>query len=135
MQATLGSNPSYIWRSLLWSMELLNKGIQWRVGNGRHIKTFIDNWIPGIKANIGHVNHNFDTVDTLIQCQSWKIDIVQSIFPPYIAQEVLNIPLSPNQQPDSRFWKYDPKGKYLVRDGYKLDIGFFDPPSYCSELK
>lgn len=37
MEASLGSNPYYIWMSLMWSRELLNKGIQWRVCNGEKV--------------------------------------------------------------------------------------------------
>lgn len=35
MEAPLGSNPSYIWRSLLWSRDILPKGI------------FLENWGRG----------------------------------------------------------------------------------------
>lgn len=45
MDAKLGSNPSYIWRYILWSRELIRKGIMWRVGNGHHTKAFEDSWI------------------------------------------------------------------------------------------
>lgn len=37
MDASLGSNPSYFWRSLLWSREILWDGIVWKVGNGESI--------------------------------------------------------------------------------------------------
>lgn len=72
MQANLGSNPSYIWRSFMWSRELLNKGITWRVGNGQQIQTFRDNWIPGIHSSLRHVTPGFETVDTLMQGQGWN---------------------------------------------------------------
>lgn len=44
MEATLGSKPSFIWRSLIWSRDLLNKGLCWRVGNGKQIKVQKDRW-------------------------------------------------------------------------------------------
>ncbi|XP_073153896.1 uncharacterized protein [Henckelia pumila] len=37
MKACLGSNPSYIWRSLLWSRQILEEGLIWRIGNGKSI--------------------------------------------------------------------------------------------------
>lgn len=33
MIAALGSNPSYVWRSLLWSRDMIKKCLRWRVGN------------------------------------------------------------------------------------------------------
>lgn len=46
MEATLGSNPSYIWRSLMWSRDVLNEGLCWKVCNGDNINTRRDIWIP-----------------------------------------------------------------------------------------
>lgn len=42
MMATLGSDPSYVWRSMLWSRDLLQKGLCWRVENGNSIAIFKD---------------------------------------------------------------------------------------------
>ena len=33
----LGSNPSYAWRSIHNSLEVIRRGTRWRVGNGRRI--------------------------------------------------------------------------------------------------
>ncbi|XP_073124834.1 uncharacterized protein [Henckelia pumila] len=52
MDATLGNNPSYIWRSLLWSRNLLRKGLCWRVGTGEKIATFRDKWISNLRSPI-----------------------------------------------------------------------------------
>ena len=38
LEAELGHNPSYVWRSLLMARELIVEGSRWRVGDGRHIK-------------------------------------------------------------------------------------------------
>ncbi|KAM2072315.1 hypothetical protein ACFX1T_040643 [Malus domestica] len=37
MSTELGSTPSYTWRSILWGHELLQKGMRWRIGDGRFI--------------------------------------------------------------------------------------------------
>lgn len=135
MKAKLGSNPSYIWRSLLWSRQLLNKELWWWVGIGRDIGTFCDNWIPGVRAGLGLGNQDFEKVNSLMQDQNWNINLVQNLFPHYIAQEILAIPIFTDLRQDSRYWIHDPKGNNSVRDGYKLGIGFFDSPSFCSELQ
>lgn len=45
MEAMLGSNPSFIWRSLLWSRDILEGGIYWKVGNGMTIRAKKDKWV------------------------------------------------------------------------------------------
>ncbi|GLT53960.1 hypothetical protein SLA2020_271940 [Shorea laevis] len=46
MSATLGSRPSYAWRSILNSRSLLKEGLAWRVGDGKSIRIWGDKWIP-----------------------------------------------------------------------------------------
>ncbi|XP_022145148.1 uncharacterized protein LOC111014662 [Momordica charantia] len=45
MTAELGSNPSFVWRSILWGKELFVKGIRWRIGNGFSVIIGSDPWI------------------------------------------------------------------------------------------
>lgn len=44
-QANLGYKPSYPWRSLLSSKEIIQEGSAQRVGDGRSINIFNDRWI------------------------------------------------------------------------------------------
>lgn len=37
---------SYSWRSILQGVDLLKKGLIWRVGDRRHINIWTDPWIP-----------------------------------------------------------------------------------------
>ena len=46
MEAKLGHNPSYAWRSIYKSLEVIRKGTRWRVGNGRTIHIWEDKWLP-----------------------------------------------------------------------------------------
>ena len=38
MEAALGSDPSYVWHSLLEAKELIREATVWKVGDGRSIK-------------------------------------------------------------------------------------------------
>lgn len=44
--AKLGNSPSLIWRSIWSVMELLKKGLVWRVGNGQTIEIWGQKWMP-----------------------------------------------------------------------------------------
>ena len=46
INAQLGCNPSYAWRSIHSSLEVIRKGIRWRVGNGKTIHIWEDKWLP-----------------------------------------------------------------------------------------
>ena len=44
VEAALGHNPSYVWRSLLEARELIQAATVWKVGNGRSIKIDDHRW-------------------------------------------------------------------------------------------
>ncbi|XP_073030650.1 uncharacterized protein [Primulina eburnea] len=95
--AGLGSNPS-IWRSILWSKEILERGLIWRVGDGKSIKIFKDKWIPTMQSKIGEPMGTWDkeaTVNDLINQGVWNVDLISTRFNPYVAGEILNIPIRP----------------------------------------
>ncbi|KAF5480768.1 hypothetical protein F2P56_001484 [Juglans regia] len=46
LEAKMGSNPSYIWRSILSARELLQQGLQWRIGNWKSVRIWSDPWLP-----------------------------------------------------------------------------------------
>ena len=38
VEAKIGSNPSYTWRSIMAAQHVVKEGLRWRVGNGEHIR-------------------------------------------------------------------------------------------------
>ena len=38
VEAKIGSNPSYTWRSIMTTQHVVKEGLRWRVGNGEHIR-------------------------------------------------------------------------------------------------
>ncbi|XP_058774618.1 uncharacterized protein LOC131648901 [Vicia villosa] len=46
VDAMPGFNPSYAWRSILSSRELVLNGSRWRIGNGEKVRINSDRWIP-----------------------------------------------------------------------------------------
>ncbi|XP_075524463.1 uncharacterized protein LOC142556843 [Primulina tabacum] len=95
---------------------------------------FGERWIPGTRDCVSPPpeSKHFATVSTLLDGKSWNEPLIHNLFPPQLVKDILAIPLSQSQKEDFRFWAYDPKGKYSVRDGYKVAIGFFDSPPSCS---
>uniref|UniRef100_A0A7N2M9L9 Reverse transcriptase n=1 Tax=Quercus lobata TaxID=97700 RepID=A0A7N2M9L9_QUELO len=46
MDAKLGHNPSFVWRSLLGAGDVLRVGSMWKIGDGQSIKITINKWLP-----------------------------------------------------------------------------------------
>ncbi|XP_073137815.1 uncharacterized protein [Henckelia pumila] len=130
MEAGLGSNPSYLWRSLLWSRPLLEKEVCWHVGDRAKIDISKDRWISKIRVRVNMIQEHdlHSKVKDLMVNGGWNTQLVQQLFPPYLAKEILAIPTFSDQQQDFRFWPLDPKGRYSVREGYKSEMGFYDSP-------
>ena len=62
-------SASYTWRSIMFGKKLIQKGLVWRVGDGKQISVCNDNWIPdtinvGISAS--SLTEGNQTVSTLL---------------------------------------------------------------------
>jgi hypothetical protein len=45
LNAILGHNPSYIWRSIHASQVIVGRGLRWQVGNDTNINVWRDPWL------------------------------------------------------------------------------------------
>jgi hypothetical protein len=46
LEAPLGQQPSFVWRSFWNARTLLVEGVSWRVGDGSKIRIWSDKWVP-----------------------------------------------------------------------------------------
>ncbi|XP_073305819.1 uncharacterized protein [Primulina huaijiensis] len=130
LTAQLGSKPSYIWRSILWSRGLIPKGVRWRVGNGLRIKAYPGKWIASLasgKSSMEGSNESLMVSELILPDRTWNVDKVRSLFPSFEADSILDLPLHNHNTDDIRYWKWGRDGQYSVKSGYLLEIGCFDP--------
>jgi hypothetical protein len=86
MEAKAGFSPSYAWRSILCSIDILARGSRWIVGNGEEVKVWHDNWIPtnsGFKVMSPIKCLNSEArVSELIDhdTKQWRRDLVRMCF-------------------------------------------------------
>ena len=72
MDVEIGNNPSYVWRSLLATKEVIKKGSKWQVGDGRYIDVSKHKWLTHKPIFLGKARPNLfvkDLIDNAtVQC-------------------------------------------------------------------
>ena len=58
MDAQIGSNPSYVWRSLLAARDVIKEGSKWKVGDGRYNEVSNHKWPTHKRIFLGEAQPN-----------------------------------------------------------------------------
>jgi hypothetical protein len=126
LEAKLGSKPSYTWRSLFGSRDLLFQGLLWRVGDGNSIRVWVDRWLPipisySVQSTPKIISANA-TVDELIDVEMkvWKSCLIKEVFEENEAMVICQIPLSPSFPKDRMVWMGTKNSEFTVRSAYHL---------------
>lgn len=126
LDATLGHNPSYTWRSLWSTQSLLTLGHRWKIGDGSKINVWSMPWIRNLlslKPSTSPPLHQHDlTVNSLLSADfnSWDTTLVQSLFNDAEAAAILSTPLFARSSSDIRIWKVTVDGTYTVKSAYRI---------------
>ncbi|XP_062114673.1 uncharacterized protein LOC133825790 [Humulus lupulus] len=124
LDSKLGSNPSYIWRSVWEMRDLLKGAARCRVGNGESTMIQTDPWLNDAEypwvisvhpALIGA------KVSSLMQSDGigWDVEVVNDLFNARDARCILSIPICPNRPIDNWVWSLEPSGFFTVKSCYK----------------
>ncbi|KAM6544107.1 hypothetical protein CsatB_008554 [Cannabis sativa] len=124
LRAELGSNPSFVWRSIFETVDMVRMGARRRVGNGSTIHILSDPWLPcdeNPRVSSNHpalLDHN---VDALMEtdCFAWDVDLVRDLFNTRDAQLILSIPLNSSRSDDVWFWSFESSGNFSVKSMYR----------------
>ncbi|KAL8093925.1 hypothetical protein AgCh_035705 [Apium graveolens] len=112
LDAKLGVNPSFMWRSILATHESIRQGCRKRIGNGHDIFAWKVAWLP-CKDN-GYLTTNMPqeleniSVRSLIEenARNWDREILQDIFNARDRELIPKIPLhGEHSMPHKDFWK------------------------------
>lgn len=127
MEAKLGSNPSFIWRSILWGRKILQQGTRWRVGNGNQALVMGSNWIPRPSTfrpiYTSALPPNTKVSDLIDLDHHWNLRLIDQHFIKEDAEAIKKITLPRYPQDDELIWHHDKKGQYTVRSGYQAALG------------
>jgi hypothetical protein len=128
LDADLGSRPSYMWRSLLSSKDLLKEGLVWRIGDGKKIQIWKDRWLPTPLSfsvqSPPQILPETSSLSMLIdyELQGWNSTLIRAIFHRVEAEVILVIPSSPIFPLDRLAWRGTRNGVFFVRSTYHLGM-------------
>ncbi|KAL8149774.1 hypothetical protein AgCh_006690 [Apium graveolens] len=120
LNAKIGSNPSYIWRSVLESQSVLKQG----VGNGQTINIIEDLGLPVVNDPYIHTRNESiqnQKVSSMLEINSncWDVEVVTDVFESRDVNIILNIPLN-NDVEDTWYWRREKPGNYTVKSAYLM---------------
>ncbi|EEC76673.1 hypothetical protein OsI_14649 [Oryza sativa Indica Group] len=113
-------NASPGWRGIEYGVELLKKGIIWRVGNGLSIRIWRDPWLPRDSTRrpiTKKGNCRLRWVSELLQENGeWDVDKVQNTFWPIDTDSILKIRTAGGRETDFAAWHPDRLGRFSLDD-------------------
>ncbi|XP_062013879.1 uncharacterized protein LOC133730268 [Rosa rugosa] len=117
--ASSHASPSYSWRSIFSTRDLLRQGKFWQIGDGAMVNIWTDSWIPGVPnfrpcgGNLAATDLNLVS-DLIHHTGSWNVSLINRVFPVHEAEAILSIPLSSREVIDRVIWRFTKHGKFTV---------------------
>ncbi|KAL0452006.1 UNVERIFIED_CONTAM: hypothetical protein Slati_1178700, partial [Sesamum latifolium] len=138
VEARLGANPSYTWRSIWASRDILFAGIRWQVGDGRSIPILGQPWLPRpttfqLIARPTSMSEDSKMASLILPSNEWNVSLIKAEFHPMDVDCILSSKLHEQRTRDQLIWHYESKGKFIVKSAYRLAIELHDD-RVCSQL-
>lgn len=125
LEATLGSNPSRVWRSVMDGREVLREGLIRRIGTGEDTPIWTMNWLPSgnMRRPVKVSKPNLPVmVSELIDSSEarWDMEKLSQFFTPADVVTITGIPICTRRQADYWAWHHDRRGMFTVRSAYYM---------------
>jgi hypothetical protein len=120
------AEASPVWHGIELGLELLKKGIVWRIGDGKNIRIWRDNWLPrnlALKAQPGKTNDRHRRVNQLVNesTGTWNTQLIHKIFYPHDANVILQLNAPEASRSDFMAWHYESNGVFFQE---RIQAGF-----------
>ncbi|KAH9705863.1 putative reverse transcriptase/RNA-dependent DNA polymerase [Citrus sinensis] len=126
LDAKLGFNSSFIWRSIMAAKDVVIRGSRIQIGSGQHVIIGKDPWLPDLEDGFTTSELPEEIVMApvcslmVVDERRWDYDVVTNLFNTRDRDLILKIPLSVRRDHDLWHWLVDPGGVFSVRSCYKL---------------
>ena len=123
MDAKLGRNPSYAWRSSLAAREIICEGSKWGVGDGRTIGVTTHKWLSHKPIFLGEQQPNLMVRDLIDgDTGQWDREKIFDLFAYRSCMKILSIPLRQNTTRDMLVWKENKSHSFTVKFAYRVAL-------------
>jgi hypothetical protein len=128
LNAKIGYNPSFAWRSIWNSRQVLLHGCRWAVGSGTQIRVMQYPWIRGdygswVPSPQGENVYQMSVNDLLnVGAHTWDSAKIASLFAADTAAAILATPLFDSVISDMILWTAEQDGRYSVKSSYDRNL-------------
>ena len=123
MDAELGHNPSFVWRTLLAARDLIREGSLWKIGNGQSVQINCNKWLPHPPLFKPGANTNMKVADLIHhQTMQWNRPLLQATFMQSTQEDILRIPLSNTHAWYRLYWTENKAQQFMVRTAYRVAL-------------
>lgn len=117
------SSPT--WKGIVHGLELLKKGLIWRIGDGSKTKIWRNHWVAhgeNLKILEKKTWNRLIYVRELIvtDTKTWNEPLIRHIIREEDADEILKIRIPQREEEDFPAWHYEKTGIFSVRSVYRL---------------
>jgi hypothetical protein len=127
------ANASPSWQGVQHGLELLKKGILWRVGSGEKIRIWRDPWLPrpySFRPLSPRGDCRLRRVSALLDGHgAWNMELLQRHFIQADIEVILQIKLHPRRVDDVLAWAPAMNGLFTVKSAYWLGMDELHRPS------
>ncbi|KAL6218271.1 hypothetical protein ACLB2K_011486 [Fragaria x ananassa] len=118
------SNCSHTWSGIVFAAKLVNRGLQWRIGNARAAKFWVDKWSQcGILADLAldcaSIDLNAIVKDFWVD-KMWNSSLLLNSLPFEVVDIITAIPIFTCDLQDNIIWGGTPSGNFTIKCAYKL---------------
>lgn len=125
LQAQLGANPSYMWRSILAAKDMVKQGGRRRIGDGEQTTVWHVPWLPGdndgfMTTELPHELEHIRVVNLMdTSSKTWDEEVLHDICNEHDVQLIKNIPIPAQKTDDLWFWRFEKSGIFSVKSCYR----------------
>ncbi|OMO52067.1 reverse transcriptase [Corchorus capsularis] len=122
-KASLGHNPSFIWRSLLEGRKVIRAGSRWRIGSG-NIDFWSGNWLSkgpcsNPRPRDGVVPSELRVADMMnFEEQCWRVEELMDLVEDDDISRILCLPIPRSPGRDTLIWDGNSTGNFTVKSTY-----------------